>query len=195
MKIGCDFIVKKYTEFKNTHLLKLNYNDIISSNQKIIIKGGCMSELLNLEYNQQISIENTTYTVIAMLKFVEGSSYWLEYILRNNENSEQAYLDVEPIGKYAIHKMLKTDLNLDLQISYDSQIYKLFQKGQATVEAFWGFADVSLKEKVEYYEYSTGNGKLLTIEKWGGTKECSCGKYIEKNKIKILKIKDDSFRL
>ena len=58
-----------------------------------------MKDLLNSEYNQEIIIENDTFRVKSMMKFIEGSSYWLEYILQNKENSETAYLDVEPIGK------------------------------------------------------------------------------------------------
>ena len=39
------------------------------------------------------------------------------------------------------------------------------------------------------------NEKLFTIEKWKDITEISSGQYIDKNKIKILKIEDDNYRL
>jgi len=153
-----------------------------------------MEKLLNLEYNQQIKIDKSTYTVIAMLKFTEGSSYWLEYILKDNDTQEQYFLDVEPSGKCAIHKMLNINMELDLHILYENELYELFQKGNAKIQTYFGYTDVGLKEEVEYYEYKNKE-KLFTIEKWKDITEISSGQYIDKNKIKILKIEDDNYRL
>ena len=69
-----------------------------------------MKDLLNLEYNQVIIIDKIEYKVIAMLKFIETSSYWIEYILVDEKSGEQYYLDVEPIGKYALHRMININL-------------------------------------------------------------------------------------
>ena len=153
-----------------------------------------MKDLLNLEYNQELIIEKEKYTVIAMLKFTEGSSYWLEYILKNNESSEIFYLDVEPIGKIALHKMINIDMNPELVVIYENDVYNLFQKGNAKIKTYFGYTDVGLKEEVEYYEYINGN-KLFTIEKWNNEKEISSGRYIDKRKIKVVKIKKDEYRL
>ena len=138
-----------------------------------------MKDLLNLEYNQELIIEKEKYTVIAMLKFTEGSSYWLEYILKNNESSEIFYLDVEPIGKIALHKMINIDMNPELVVIYENDVYNLFQKGNAKIKTYFGYTDVGLKEEVEYYEYINGN-KLFTIEKWNNEKEISSVRYIDK---------------
>ncbi len=153
-----------------------------------------MEELLNLEYNQQIQIEKVSYTVIAMLKFTEGSSYWLEYILKQNDTNEQYFLDVEPIGKCALHKMVNTKLNIDFKIKYENETYDLFQKGNAKIKTYFGYTDVGLTDEVEYYEYIS-NGKILTIEKWKKDTEISTGRYIDKRKIKVIKISEDNFRL
>ena len=153
-----------------------------------------MKELLNLEYNQKIIIKKQKYTVTAMLKFVEGSSYWLEYILKNDENSETYFLDVEPIGKIALHKMVNMDIKPDLVVIYEGEVYNLFQKGNAKIDTYYGYTDVGLKDKVEYYEY-IHDKKLFTIEKWNNLTEISCGNYIDKKDIKVLKTKNEEFRL
>ena len=153
-----------------------------------------MERLLNLEYNQEIIIEKNTYIVKAMLKFIEGSSYWLEYILQDKDSSETFYLDAEPVGKYALHKMTNLVICPQMQVSYEGNIYELFQKGNAKIETYYGYTDVGLKDSVEYYEYKCKD-KLLTIEKWRDMTEVSCGKYVDKSKIKVKKMEEDNFRL
>ena len=148
-----------------------------------------MDKLINLECDQQIKIEETIYTIIGMLKFVEGSSYWKEYILRNS-NNEIYYLDVEPIGKCALHKMIKLDVEPNINIMYEGDVYNLFQKGNAKIQTYTGYTDVGLNDTVEYYEYINEN-KLFTIEKWKDEIEVSVGKYIKSNKIKVMKNKKD----
>ena len=153
-----------------------------------------MKDLLNLEYNQEIIIEKNTYIVKAMLKFVEGSSYWLEYILQDKESLETFYLDAEPIGKYALHKMTSLVICPQTQVTFENEVYELFQKGNAKIETYFGYTDVGLKENVEYFEYRCKD-KLLTIEKWQDMTEVSCGKYVDRSRIKVKKIKEDNFRL
>ncbi len=153
-----------------------------------------MKDLLNLEYNQEIIIEKNTYIIKAMLKFIEGSSYWLEYVLQEKQSLETFYLDVEPIGKYALHKMTNLVIYPQIQVSFEGEEYELFQKGNAKIETYYGYTDVGLKENVEYFEYRH-NDKLLTIEKWQDMTEVSCGKYVDKSKIKVKKIEEDNFRL
>ena len=70
----------------------------------------------------------------------------------------------------------------------------MFQKGNAKIETYYGYTDVGLKENVEYFEYRHKD-KLLTIEKWQDMTEVSCGKYVDKSKIKVKKIEEDNFRL
>ncbi|MBE5805512.1 MAG: DUF4178 domain-containing protein [Clostridiales bacterium] len=153
-----------------------------------------MEDLLNLEYKQQIIIENSCYEVLSMLKFIEGSSYWIEYILKKENDGQMYYLDVEPIGKCALHKMVNEKYNIELEIHYNGKLYGLFQKGNAKIQTYFGYTDVSLNEQVEYYEYICGNN-LFTIEKWKNQLEISEGKYINKNKIKIKKTNEDNFRI
>lgn len=149
-----------------------------------------MKKILNLEYRQKIMIEKNLYTVLAMLKYSEGSSYWFEYILKKDDSNETYYLDIEPVGKYALHKMIDYDGQPKLVVIYEDEVYNLFQKGNAKVQTFYGNVGVGLNEVVEYYEYINDN-KLFTIEKWSDLTEVSVGRYIDKRKIKVLKIEEE----
>lgn len=149
-----------------------------------------MKKLLNLEYKQKIIIEKNMYTVLAMLKYSEGSSYWLEYILKQDDNEETYFLDVEPVGKCALHKMIDYTIDPNLVVIYEDEVYNLFQKGNAKVQTYYGNVGVGLNEMVEYYEY-INNNKLFTIEKWSNLTEVSTGRYIDKRNIKALKIEDE----
>lgn len=149
-----------------------------------------MKKLLNLEYEQKIIIEKNMYTVLAMLKYSEGSSYWLEYILKEDDSEETYFLDVEPVGKCALHKMINYEVNPDLVVIYEDEVYNLFQKGNAKVQTYYGNIGVGLNEVVEYYEY-INDDKLFTVEKWSNLVEVSLGRYIDKRKIKVIKMKDN----
>ena len=37
--------------------------------------------IFNLEYGDYIIIEKNKYSILSMIKFIEGSSYWIEYKL------------------------------------------------------------------------------------------------------------------
>ena len=93
-----------------------------------------MEDLLNLEYKQQIIIENSCYEVLSMLKFIEGSSYWIEYILKKENDGQMYYLDVEPIGKCALHKMVNEKYNIELEIHYNGKLYVATNKAIKVIE-------------------------------------------------------------
>lgn len=144
-------------------------------------------ELLHLKQDQMLKIEGKTYAVQGMIKFMEGSSYWLEYILKPEKADDLYYLDIEPIGKAALHQRVSEQLVPDLSLKYGRKWYELFQKGKAKVDKCYGYADVYQWEMVSYYEYMNIKNKkeLFTIEKWNDTIECSIGRYVPMAKIKI----------
>lgn len=146
-----------------------------------------LDELLHLKQNQLLKIERKTYLVQGMIKFTEGSSFWLEYILKSTKDDSLYYLDIEPTGKAAFHQMVLEQLMPDLSIKYGGKWYELFQKGKAKVDYCYGYTDVYQWEMVSYYEYMNVRNKkeLFTIEKWHDMIECSIGKYISMKKIVI----------
>lgn len=147
-----------------------------------------LDELLHLKQNQILKIERKTYLVQGMIKFTEGNSFWLEYILKSQKNDELYYLDVEPAGKTALHQMVPEQLTPDLTVKYGKKWYELFQKGKAKVDECYGYADVYQWEMVSYYEYENikNEKELFTIEQWNDGIECSVGKYVPSDKITVM---------
>lgn len=151
-----------------------------------------MINLLELKQDEYIKYDNKMLKIISRLKFAEGSSYWFEYILTDEDTNKRYYLDAEPIGKCAIHEMIDEKIEIDMQINYKNEKFILKQKGHAIVDTYYGYTDVYLKEPVDYYEYISeiDKNKILTIEKWKREIEISIGKYIDKNSIKQIKRKE-----
>lgn len=151
-----------------------------------------MSNLLELEQDDYIKYDNKILKIISRLKFVEGPSYWFEYILIEEETNKKYYLDIEPIGKCTIHEMINEKIEIDIEVNYEEEKYILKQKGHAIVDTYYGYTDVYLKEPVDYYEYISekDKDKILTIERWKKDIEISIGKNIYKNSIKIIKRKE-----
>ena len=61
-------------------------------------------DLLNLKQDQYIIIEQEKYRILNKVKFVEKSSYWIEYKIRNIDTNEMFYLNVELSLKVILYK-------------------------------------------------------------------------------------------
>lgn len=155
-------------------------------------KGGDSVDLLNLEQDQIIQINNKEYYIASMIKYIETSSYWLEYEIVDRETSNRYFLNVELDSKAILYKKVKDTIKPNINITYEDEKYELDEKGNAKVETYFGITDVALNDAVEYYEYNnmTNKQKRLSIEVWKNETEVSIGEYISKANIKIL----DEFR-
>lgn len=146
-------------------------------------------DLLNLIQDQIIIIDKVKYKILNKVKFIEKSSYWIEYKLLKIENSELYYLNVELSSKAILYKILKNNqIQLKIDIIFEGEEYELFEKGTGKVETYFGMTDVGLNEEVSYYEYKSklDKKKMLSVEKWKDEVEVSLGKEISLKNIKIL---------
>lgn len=147
-------------------------------------------ELLELEQDQYLIIEKEKYKVLNKVKFIEKSSYWIEYKLQKIDNAEMCYLNVEISGKAILYKIKEAkDIQIKMNMTIKEETFELFEKGIGKVENYYGITDVGLKEEVNYYEYISKEDKqkILSIEKWKDEIEVSIGKIISLRNIKILK--------
>lgn len=145
--------------------------------------------LLELEINQHIKVENEEYKILNKVKFTEKASYWIEYKLKNLQNSQMYYLNVEISSKAILYKIQDIrDIQLKINMIFENEEYDLFQKGKGKIETYSGLTDVALNDEVDYYEYNCKNDKqkILSIEKWKDETEISIGKIISSSKIKAL---------
>ena len=146
-------------------------------------------QILDLKEDQYIIIEKVKYRVLNKVKFVEKSSYWIEYKIRNVENNEIYYLNVELSSKAILYKILpEKEIKLKVNIIFQDQEYELIEKGIGKVDTYYGMTDVGVKEEVNYYEYQNKQErqKILSVEKWKDETEISLGKIISLSNIKIL---------
>ncbi len=146
-------------------------------------------QILDLKEDQYIIIEKIKYRVLNKVKFTEKSSYWIEYKIRNIENNDIYYLNVELSSKVILYKILpEKEIQLKINITFQNQEYELIEKGVGKVETYYGMTDVGLNEEVNYYEYKNKQDKqkILSVEKWKDETEISMGKVISLSNIKIL---------
>lgn len=147
-------------------------------------------DLINLKEGQYILIDKLKYKILNGIKYKEKSSYWMEYKLQNIETGEMYYLNVELSNKVILYKILNdTNIEIKINIIYNNNEYKLYEKGDAIVETYFGMTDIGLNEEVSYYEYTSQENKeeIISIERWKDETEVSIGNIISLAKIKILK--------
>ena len=100
-------------------------------------------EILDLKEDQYIIIEKTKYRVLNKVKFTEKSSYWIEYKIRNTEDNEMYYLNVELSSKVVLFKVLKEkEIQLKVNILFQGEEYELMEKGMGKVDDYYGMTDV-----------------------------------------------------
>ncbi|MBQ3409388.1 MAG: DUF4178 domain-containing protein [Clostridia bacterium] len=142
-----------------------------------------------MKESQIIRIEGNRYKVLNMTKFVEKSSYWIEYKLQNMESFKCYYLNVELSQKAILYEIQdESAIELKMNINFHGEEFSLFEKGQGKVETYYGLTDVAVGDVDEYYEYESKENlnRVLSIEKWRNITEISIGKVIKKSDIKIL---------
>lgn len=143
--------------------------------------------LLELKENQEIIINKVNYEVLNMIKFIEKSSYWIEYKLKNTEDGNYYYLEISLDSKAVLYEMIKNEkINLKMIVNFQGEEYELYEKGTEKVETYYGMTDVHLKEEANYYEYINKKDEkiFLSVEKWKNVTEISKGRKINLSDIK-----------
>ena len=146
-------------------------------------------DILNIKENQFLLIKDEKYKVLNMTKYIEKSSFWIEYKLLNTVSSKYYYLNVETSGKATLYEIIDTtNIEPQMTINYKGEDFVLFEKGQGSVISYFGLTDIAIGDVDEYYEYMSKNNseRILSIEKWKYTTEISLGELLKKNNIKIL---------
>lgn len=143
--------------------------------------------LLELQYNQEISIKREKYQVLNMTKFREKSSYWIEYQIRRVEDYKIFYLSVELSSKVILYEILENaTVDLKMNIWFQGDEYELFESGTEKVESFYGITDVRMNDEASYYEYQNKRDKkiVLSVEKWYDGTEVSLGRLLKPSEIR-----------
>lgn len=141
-----------------------------------------------MKERQIVVINGERYKVINMTKFVEKSSYWIEYKLQNLVSKKWYYLNVELTKKATLYEILdEREIDLKFEIVFHGEEFSLYEKGQGKVETYYGMTGVAVGDIDEYYEYeSKTTDHILSIEKWNSKTEISMGNLVKKASIEVL---------
>jgi len=141
-----------------------------------------------MKERQIVVINGERYKVANMTKFVEKSSYWIEYKLQNLVNQKWYYLNVELTQKATLYEILnEREIDLKFDIVFQGEEFSLYEKGQGIVETYYGMTGVAVGDTDEYYEYeSKTTDHILSIEKWNSRTEISIGNLVKRANIKVL---------
>lgn len=147
--------------------------------------------ILNLDLNNIVAYDSKQYKIIGKIIYSKKDYKLYKYHLKNERDNFWLYAELkEELELYLFkklpprHQLYNKFLNHNSQtVTYDKQIFKLVEKGQAKVETK-GQVGPKIEQYVQYYDYTGGN-KRITVEKLGTELEVSVGINIKKDLIKI----------
>lgn len=122
---------------------------------------------ISLRVGQKGRIEETEYTVVAIVIRKTGRDYkWVEYYLKD-KNLNDAFLS-ESEGHWVFMKPLsKPFKNTKYSASYNEESYRKYETTQCSISTAYGFFEDSLKYGVaSYSEYVRGE-KMISYENHG----------------------------
>jgi hypothetical protein len=146
--------------------------------------------LYRLKAWQTIKISGAVHTVKGMIEFRQGASAWKEYALDDRE-SERWWLSVERDESVPVCALFR---EIDAfapgeSVVYEGRSYSRRESGRAEVVDSFGLPDVQIADVVEFEEYRSEDGPLLSREQWTDEVECSAGFEASKDGIVV----DDAF--
>ncbi|MFW6287144.1 MAG: DUF4178 domain-containing protein [bacterium] len=128
------------------------------------------------------------YQVIGKITYNEQGYVWYDYHLFDGKDHLWLYAENDDQVKLGLFKKLIADNPLygELQkeiptvINYENNKYSLIEEGNAIikVEGQIGARD---NQQVRYWDFETGNGDQISVEKWGSELEISIGKEVKEN--------------
>lgn len=147
---------------------------------------GNNKNLLELKINDNVTINNSLYDVVCVVKYKDKDSTWVEYDLRGEYESIWLSVEDDANGlKISKHRTIYTSNKIEDKIIYKNEEYLLSSQSNATVVSALGITDTECGELFQIYEYKNIDGKILTIEVWEDSREASVGEYIDETQIVV----------
>jgi hypothetical protein len=142
--------------------------------------------LYQLRAWQTLKISGVVYTVKGMIEFRQGSYAWKEYALSDSEG-KRSWLSVEgdeSIPLCALFQPVEANVfTPDEHVVYEGRRYARSESGRAEVIDSFGLPDVQIADVVEFEEYRSESGLLLSCERWSDKVEYSAGAELPKTRI------------
>lgn len=142
----------------------------------------------NLQINDIVDYDLVEYQVIGKITYNEDGYVWYDYHLFDGKDHLWLYAEDDDIVKLGLFKKLSSDHELyailqkgtPVNIEFEGNKYSLIEEGKATIKVE-GKVGARDDQRVRYWDYETGNGDQISVEKWGNELEISAGKVVKES--------------
>lgn len=140
----------------------------------------------NLQIDDIVDYDLVEYQVIGKIIYNEDGYTWYDYHLFDSKDNLWLYAEDDDEVRLGLFKKLSADHKLYgiLQegnpsvIEYEGINYSLIEEGSATIKVE-GKVGARDDQRVRYWDYETGNGNQISVEKWGNELEISVGREVK----------------
>jgi hypothetical protein len=142
----------------------------------------------NLQINDIVDYDLIEYQVIGKIIYREDGYAWYDYHLHDGQNHLWLYAEDDDQIRLGLFKKINADHQLYSKfqegnpstINYKDKNYSLIEEGYATIEVE-GKVGARDNQRVRYWDYETGNGDQISVERWGNELEISVGKVVKES--------------
>lgn len=128
--------------------------------------------LFDLRVGDIVQHDATDWVVEDRLVYRQGEFSWLEYLLRDGEQSLWLVVNEDDNLVVTLEREIDLPLSLDAkppsQLELDGRVYRLSERGTADVTAEQRRVNRRLGS-CQFFDYRSGSSAVLSIELWGNT--------------------------
>ena len=128
--------------------------------------------LFDLRVGDIVQHDATDWVVEDRLVYRQGEFSWLEYLLRDGEQSLWLVVNEDDNLVVTLEREIDLPLSLDAkppsQLELDGRVYRLSERGTADVTAEQRRVNRRLGS-CQFFDYRSGSSAVLSIELWGHT--------------------------
>ena len=132
--------------------------------------------LFDLKVGDIVQHDATDWVVEDRLVYRQGEFSWLEYLLRDGEQSLWLVVNEDDNLVVTLEREIDLPLSLDAkppsQLELDGRVYRLSERGTADVTAEQRRVNRRLGS-CQFFDYRSGSSAVLSIELWGNTATCA----------------------
>lgn len=150
----------------------------------------------NLQIGDIVDYDLIEYQVIGKITYNEEGYTWYDYHLFDGKDHLWLYAEDDDVVRLGLFRKLSPDNKLygDLQeekptvIKHEDVKYSLVEEGSANIQVE-GKVGAKDGQRVRYWDYESGNGNQISVEKWGNELEISVGKEVKEGLLEFYPAK------
>lgn len=182
---GIAFVATR-TSKKNPEISRALSNDFRGSSQQLTAGGE--RALTDLRLNDIIIYYDNDFSVEGRITYSQGGWEWYSFMLE--DNGKKLWLSVEDDEGLEL-SIWKEIPNFGVSspppsmLEYEGERFQLGERGKAMAQSV-GRTGRAVDCPVEYYDYESASGKLLSVEDWDGDIEISIGIELTESELNVF---------